>query len=86
MQTTTTDTKIIRNVPPRIQATADKLWREGNDNGEGFNPECDDELERSGFCEHDTSVTLVRKGKDLLAVGWCHGAWAVSVTGKIELD
>lgn len=64
----------------------DKLWREGNDNGEGFNPECDDELERSGFCEHDTSVTLVRKGKHLLAVGWCHGAWALDVTGKVEID
>ena len=83
---TTAQIAIISNVKPRTQRFADKLWREGNDGGRGFNPECDAELEDAGFCEHDESVMLVRKGKSLLAVGWCHGAWAVDVTGKIEID
>ena len=85
MQTSTTDIKIIRNVKPRVQALANKAWDRGNDAGQGFNPELDDEL-AGELDEHSENVLLVQDGDKLLAIAWSHGAWAVDVTGEIDLD
>jgi hypothetical protein len=85
MQTSTTDIKIIRNVKPRVQALANKAWDHGNGSGRGFNPDLDDELEGT-IEKHTANVLLVQDGDKLLAIAWSHGAWAVDVTGEIDLD
>lgn len=83
-QIATSDVTIIRNVRPQAMAEAHKLWREMNDEGRGFNPDLDDELE-GHLGEYSGDVLLVLDGARLLAIAWVHGPWAVDVTGKIEL-
>jgi hypothetical protein len=82
---TTTEIRIIGNVKPSVQRQANRLWDAGNDAGEGFNPELDDELEGT-LDEHGEDVLLVEDGDKLLAIAWAYGPWAVDVTDKLELE